>query len=592
MAVILIDLLSGVFLAAAGVFAGWWLRGSQMRKETGRIRDERRQAREVLTRVHDLAGRVAADVGQHNSRVEEINQGLSGPELNMPDEVMLAVNQLLEANNKMQEQLDSAQQKLEEQAQQIQSHAVAARTDVLTQLPNRRAFDAEMDRGLAEYARRGKVFSLMMIDVDHFKRFNDDHGHQAGDEVLRSVAAVLRTNVRPMDIPARYGGEEFAVVMPDTSAGDARPFVEEVRRLIDAHRCQFGEDMFHVTASLGMAQLGPGESATELIHRADEALYAAKEAGRNCAFWHDGQTSLRITPAMSTRPIQHEANTEPQPVEVPSATVPQASPPVHVGQPDEGAASLDAVAEATAETVAETTHQEVGDSEVDTAVPEEPMVESEAPDEAAQPVPEPEVSADPAATAGQCRAGGEEETAEDPEEKRISQMAPYSRTGLCTALHRVLQEWPDLNSPPCVVLVSVDEHAAILNQRGQQVGNLVLHATLQFLTAASRDVGLVAHYNTATFAMLFPSSEHGYVINMAERLRQAIAKCVLPINQDQIQFTISLGGARAKLGDDTQKLLRRTEEALDAARKAGGNTSFFHNGQWCETVGAAMERVE
>jgi diguanylate cyclase (GGDEF)-like protein len=586
MPVVLIDVLSGLILVAAGALAGWWLRGSRVRQESGLARSERRQAREALTRIHDLAGRVAADVGQHNTRVEEINQGLTSSELGVSDDVMLAVQGLLEANSKMQEQLDSAQQKLDEQAQELQSQAVAARTDALTQLPNRRAFDAELEHGLAEYARRGKVFSLMMIDVDHFKQFNDQHGHQAGDEVLRSVASVLRANVRPTDMPSRYGGEEFAVVMPDTSAADARPLVEQIRRLIDDHRCRFGDDTFHVTVSVGMAQLGPGDSSAEVIERADEALYAAKEAGRNCAFWHNGQQPRRISPspAAKRRAAKKPAAEAPQKPTVAEQPAPSPTPPrtesAAAPRKPEPAEAVDDQPEPA--TGAVDPCLATGGGEPAGRAADQPNHLSKVEDE-------------PQAAAETWKPGprdDQEAEEADVQGKRAAQLAPYSRTGLCTALHRVLQDWPDMTTPPTVVLVAIDNHAELLQQRTQQVGNLVLHATLQFLTAACRNVGLVAHYDEATFAMLFPNSEQGYVVNMADRLRQAIAKCVLPINQEQVQFTISLGGARAKPGDDTEKLLRRTEEALDAAVKSGGNACFFHNGQWCETVSAALARVE
>jgi diguanylate cyclase (GGDEF)-like protein len=122
-----------------------------------------------------------------------------------------------------------------------------------------------------------------MADVDRFKRFNDEHGHQAGDAVLRSVGATLKANARPTDMVARYGGEEFAVLLPATPLDDALVACERLREAIGATpvRGLDGAALPGVTASFGVAQLLPGEAMETLVERADQALYRAKEGGRN-----------------------------------------------------------------------------------------------------------------------------------------------------------------------------------------------------------------------------------------------------------------------------------------------------------------------
>ena len=153
---------------------------------------------------------------------------------------MLAIGSLVEANDRMQRQLVSADEKLQEQARQIESHAAEARTDALTNLPNRRAFDDEMTRRLAGSRRHGWTFSVFMMDVDHFKSLNDTHGHQAGDEVLRGLGKVLQNTAREADMIARYGGEEFAAVLPDTTVDDATIGAERFRQAIEDYCFQFG----------------------------------------------------------------------------------------------------------------------------------------------------------------------------------------------------------------------------------------------------------------------------------------------------------------------------------------------------------------
>jgi len=123
--------------------------------------------------------------------------------------------------------------------------------------------------------------SVIMADIDHFKRVNDTYGHLMGDQVLKQVATILSSVVRAGDAVIRYGGEEFLIVLPGVSAERALAIAERARKTIEATEFRFHEISFHTTISMGVAQLRPGETRTELVKRADEALYAAKNAGRN-----------------------------------------------------------------------------------------------------------------------------------------------------------------------------------------------------------------------------------------------------------------------------------------------------------------------
>jgi diguanylate cyclase (GGDEF)-like protein len=145
-----------------------------------------------------------------------------------------------------------------------------ARTDPLTGLPNRRAWRDELDRELAR-ASRGGALCVAMIDLDHFKRFNDEHGHVAGDELLQELARVWAAAVRPTDTIARYGGEEFALLLPDCVTDAAAEVVERLRHMVpEGQQC-----------SAGLACWDGVESPLTLIERADQRLYAAKGAGRD-----------------------------------------------------------------------------------------------------------------------------------------------------------------------------------------------------------------------------------------------------------------------------------------------------------------------
>ncbi len=159
-----------------------------------------------------------------------------------------------------------------------------AATDGLTKLHNRRSFDARLREAAGMAMNTGAPLTLLMMDIDHFKRVNDNFGHQTGDQVLRLVAATLTGGLRPGDFVARYGGEEFAVILADTDAAAAHAMGERVRgsfvgRQIVARGS--GTNIGEVTLSGGCASYDPGERLSDWIERADRALYAAKRGGRN-----------------------------------------------------------------------------------------------------------------------------------------------------------------------------------------------------------------------------------------------------------------------------------------------------------------------
>ena len=161
-----------------------------------------------------------------------------------------------------------------------------AATDGLTGLPNRRAFVEKLDEMLQRSARFGTPVSLLMIDVDHFKKVNDTYGHPVGDQVLRKLAEILRNSARDaVDMAARYGGEEFAVLLENTPHDGAQNLAERLRQALADETFVHVEGSntipFQVTMSVGLASVGDGGESDALVERADQALYSAKESGRN-----------------------------------------------------------------------------------------------------------------------------------------------------------------------------------------------------------------------------------------------------------------------------------------------------------------------
>ncbi|MES2728914.1 MAG: diguanylate cyclase [Pseudomonadota bacterium] len=159
-----------------------------------------------------------------------------------------------------------------------------ALTDNLTGLANRKSFDLEIDRQITDARNKKQPLSLLMLDIDHFKRFNDSFGHQVGDQVLRLVARTLKEGVKGRDFAARYGGEEFTIILPNTSllaaAGLANQLIKAIAVKDIVNRTS-GESLGRITMSIGVSELGPAETGDSLITRADAALYTAKHSGRN-----------------------------------------------------------------------------------------------------------------------------------------------------------------------------------------------------------------------------------------------------------------------------------------------------------------------
>ncbi|AKK00570.1 MULTISPECIES: sensor domain-containing diguanylate cyclase [Pseudomonas] len=154
--------------------------------------------------------------------------------------------------------------------------------DRLTGLYNRGHWEENLKAAYARHLRYGNELSLVMFDIDHFKRVNDTYGHQAGDKVIEQVARVLREHVRDSDAAGRYGGEEFGVVLSDTDKEGAQVFAERLRKAIEGLEVMHGDQRIRFTISLGVADLSqPANSHADLIAWSDHALYTSKESGRN-----------------------------------------------------------------------------------------------------------------------------------------------------------------------------------------------------------------------------------------------------------------------------------------------------------------------
>jgi diguanylate cyclase (GGDEF)-like protein len=187
-------------------------------------------------------------------------------------------------------QIDSAREAIDSLQHQTRVLEEASQRDKLTGLYNRARLDAYIAEEFAVAQRTGKPLSVIMADVDHFKRVNDTWGHAAGDQILIAVAAALGGRLRPKDLVARYGGEEFVLILPETDAPGSEVVADRIRKKIEGTQHKIGQaEPLAVTMSFGCATLAPTASfgtSAELLAAADQALYAAKRGGRNRVVIH------------------------------------------------------------------------------------------------------------------------------------------------------------------------------------------------------------------------------------------------------------------------------------------------------------------
>jgi len=209
---------------------------------------------------------------QANQKLVELNQNFQSM-VHRLERLLAEKEQLIQEKDELHANLEAANKRL----------AQIASTDGLTGLFNHRAFQDSLKRDLHRAKRSGNPLSIILFDVDHFKRFNDTWGHQAGDAVLQALGKLLLATLRQGDVPARYGGEEFVIILPDTPLDGAYILAERLRILISKLRIKMGENTLEVTSSFGLAQVvGRQEhDSAQLVEAADKALYAAKRAGRN-----------------------------------------------------------------------------------------------------------------------------------------------------------------------------------------------------------------------------------------------------------------------------------------------------------------------
>jgi diguanylate cyclase len=243
-----------------------------------------------IEQVMAMIGAAAGNATTYSENLATVTQKLGAtadePAVRAIVESLVHATKQMEQNNlALEERLSASKQEINQLQENLEAVRTESLTDPLTSLANRKYLDEALVKAIATAGGKGEPLSLLMTDVDHFKRFNDTFGHLTGDQVLRLVAMSVRQNVKGQDIAARYGGEEFVVVLPNTALPSAAILADHIRNAVmnkELKKRSTGENLGRITISIGVAMFRPGDTPQALIERADSCMYAAKRSGRNC----------------------------------------------------------------------------------------------------------------------------------------------------------------------------------------------------------------------------------------------------------------------------------------------------------------------
>jgi diguanylate cyclase len=257
------------------------------------------QLMQVLANVRESAVKLGHQAAQYNDSLtrheERLQQQIDVPSLgDLIAALVGETTRMRSSAQTLQEEMGATTAEVGRLREQLEKAQGQALVDALTELHNRRAFEQALAQMLTSAAESASACSLLMVDIDNFKRVNDTYGHVFGDKVIRYVAQRISLSIKGRDVAARYGGEEFAILLPETTVQGALVLAEQIRASVargKIHRGGATEQIAGVTVSIGVAESLPADSVEDLTRRADEALYRSKEAGRN-----------RVMSAVSARP--------------------------------------------------------------------------------------------------------------------------------------------------------------------------------------------------------------------------------------------------------------------------------------------------
>ncbi len=297
---------------AVGILVGYLLSGLG-KSGLGEAAQRQRQATlkalvELLKAVEQMNGDVECHYTEIRQQADQVGSlRVTGDMEDVQQALLAHMVSLLKSNQRLQNDLMCTRYRMEEQAQEIDHARREARTDALTSVANRKAFDEKLRVLLAEWERDQSPFVLILADLDHLKRINDSHGHPAGDHVLKIVGSWLRQWVRDDDFVGRYGGDEFAILLPRTQLETAVALAEKLRAQTAerASGVTFRGEQVSLSLSVGVAGSRVGDTVDQIIQRADQALLKSKRYGRNrvtCEDQEEPPSEMSLLPHTSASP--------------------------------------------------------------------------------------------------------------------------------------------------------------------------------------------------------------------------------------------------------------------------------------------------
>jgi diguanylate cyclase len=242
-----------------------------------------------IEQVMDMIDVALGSTARYGDTLQAFSNDLEGPvNRNRIRELIAtavrATHQVTETNKQLEARLKETRSEIETLRETLDCVRVEAITDAVTGIANRKHFQDMLHKSVAMADASKKPLALVVIDIDHFKRFNDVYGHLTGDQVLRLVSMTMREQVKSKATLARFGGEEFGIIMPETELTDAREVAEEIRKAVlkrELVKRSTGESLGRITVSVGVAAFRRSETGTALLERADQCMYVAKRTGRN-----------------------------------------------------------------------------------------------------------------------------------------------------------------------------------------------------------------------------------------------------------------------------------------------------------------------
>ena len=255
-----------------------------------RLRETGKRMDQTVSEMADYIGDASEQVEEYGAALADFSdeaQQLSGGVGTLEaalSSIIKHTQRMNDANRTLEGRLQVSSSEIGHLRQSLEQVQREATIDPLTGIGNRRSFDSSLREAIAAAEKENEPLSLVMIDIDHFKRFNDTYGHQLGDQVLRLVARHMTECIDGEQVAARYGGEEFGVILRGAGIDQAMRTADRIRVHVANKKVmnrRTGEVLGHITLSLGVAEFHDGDTVSTLVHRADEALYRAKASGRN-----------------------------------------------------------------------------------------------------------------------------------------------------------------------------------------------------------------------------------------------------------------------------------------------------------------------